>query len=76
MTETFAELIDRANDIQVSLGDTSYQLNHHETGSYVEFRVTKIDNLPMLMGLAGGLKLKMFGEEGYILVRLFESDNE
>lgn len=76
MTKTLAELIDRANDIQVDFGVASYGLNHYETGSYVDFHVTKIENLPLLMELAGSLKLKMFGEEGYIVVRLFEREDD
>lgn len=76
MTKTLAELIDRAYDIKINFGVAYYVLHHYEKGSYVDFLVTKIYNLPKLIELAGGLKLKMIGKDGNIIVRLFERDDE
>lgn len=72
MTKTLAELIDRANEIQVNMGVFNYELNHYQDGSYVDFHTDKIMNVPLLLELAGGLDLKMFSDEGFIRVRLYE----
>jgi hypothetical protein len=72
MTKTLAELIERACDIQVNLGVFNYELNHYDDGSYVDFHADKIMNVPLLLELAGGLDLKMFPDEGFIRVRLYE----
>lgn len=74
MTTTLAELIDRAYDIKVYFGLGSYELNHYEDGSFVDFRVGKVVDLPKLIELAGGLELKFFHEENYLIVRLMEKD--
>ena len=76
MTKTLAELIDRAYDIKINFGVASYELNHYEDGSFVDFHVRKIVNVPLLVKLAGGLELKMFSGENDIIVRVFERDVE
>lgn len=72
MTTTLAELIDRAYDIKVFFGLASYELNHYDDGSFADFRVIKVVDLPKLIELARGLELKFFREEHYIIVRLME----
>lgn len=74
MTKTLAELIDKAYDIKVFFCLGSYELNHYEDGSFADFRVQKVVDLPKLIELAGGLELKFFHEEKYIIVRIFERD--
>ena len=74
MTKTLTELIDRAYDIKVYFSLGSYELNHYEDGSFVDFHVKKVVDLPTLQRLAGDLELKFFAEEGNITVRLFERD--
>lgn len=74
MTKTLAELIERAYDIKVYFSLGSYELNHYEDGSFVDFHVRKVVDLPTLQKLADGLELKFFAEEGNITVRLFERD--
>ena len=74
MTKTLAELIERAYDIKVYFSLGSYELNHYEDGSFVDFHVKKVVDLPTLQKLADRLELKFFAEEGNITVRLFERD--
>ena len=76
MTTTLAELIDRAYDIKVFFAVGSYELNHYADGSFADFRVRKVENLPKLMELADGLELKFFHEETCIVVRLMERFSE
>ena len=76
MTTTLAELIDRAYDIKVFFELGSYELNHYEDGSFADFRVRKVVDLPKLIELADGLELKFFHEEHYIIVRLMERFSE
>ena len=76
MTKTLAELIDRACDIKINFGVASFELNHYEDGSFVDFHVRTIVNVDLLVKLAGELELKMFSGENDILVRVFERDVE
>lgn len=74
MTQTLQELIDRAFDIKVFFSIGSYELYHFDDGSYADFHVQKVVDLPTLIRLAGGLELKFFSGEGRMIVRLFERD--
>ena len=76
MTTTLAELVDRAFDIKVFFQLGSYELNHYQDGSFADFRVRKVVDLPKLIELADGLELKFFHEEQYIIVRLMERFSE
>lgn len=74
MTKNFQELIEKAYDIKVFFSLGSYELHHYEDGSYVDFYVLKVVDLPALIRLAGDLELKFFAENGRMIVRLFERD--
>lgn len=74
MTKNFQELIEKAYDIKVFFNLGSYVLNHYEDGSFVDFYVQKVVDLPALIRLAGDLELKFFAENGRMIVRLFERD--
>lgn len=74
MTNTLTELIDKAYGIKVYFSRDSYELHQYEDGSYVDFHVQKVVDLPTLQRLAGGLEIKFFSGDGYMIVRLFERD--
>lgn len=74
MTKTLTELIDRAYDIKVYFSLGSYELHQYDDGSFVDFHVHKVVDLPTLQRLAGDLELKFFSGDGYMIVRLFERD--
>lgn len=74
MTQTLQELIDRSFDIKVFFRIGSYELHHYEDGSFTDFRVQEVVDLPTLVRLAGGLELRFFVENGQLIVRLFEKD--
>lgn len=74
MTKTLEELIERSFDIKVFFSLYSYELHHYEDGSFSDFKVSKVVDLPTLINLAGGLTLKFFAEENQLIVRLFERD--
>lgn len=74
MTTTLQELIERAYDIKVFFSIESYELYQYEDGSYADFRVLKVVDLPTLIRLAGGLELKFFADGDRMIVRLFEQD--
>ena len=74
MTKTLQELIEIAFDVKVYFKLDSYQLFHYEDGSYVDFHVRKVVDLPSLIRIANGLELKFFAEDGTMIVRLFEKD--
>lgn len=52
----------------------SYWQDELGTGSFVDFHVQKVVNLPELIKLAGGLELKFFNYTDCMIVRLFERD--
>ena len=74
MTKTLQELIEIAFDVKVYFQLDSYRLFHYEDGSYVDFHVRKVVDLPTLIRIANGLELKFFAEDGKVIVRLFERD--
>ena len=76
MSESFQELIERAFDIKVFFQVGSYELNHYQDGSFVDFHVQKVVDLPTLIRLAGSLELKFFRGENCMIVRLFENYSE
>lgn len=75
MTKNLQELIDRANGIIVYFQIGSYKMHHYENGSFVDFKVKKVVDLPTLQRLAGGLEIKFFVDNGFMIVRLFERDS-
>lgn len=74
MSKTLEELIETAYGIKVYFSLSSYELHQYEDGSFVDFHVQKVVDLPTLVKLAHGLELKFFAEENAITVRLFEKD--
>lgn len=74
MSKSLEELIERAFDIKCHFELSSYELHHYLDGSYVDFRVKKVYDLQALIRLAGELTLKLFADDNYIIVRLFERD--
>ena len=74
MTKQLQELIDTAFDVKVFFQIASYELHHYEDGSFVDFHVHKVVDLPTLIKIANGLELKFFAEDGSMIVRLFERD--
>jgi len=74
MTKTLSELIERAYDIKIYFCLSAYELHHYEDGSFVDFHVQKVVDLPTLQRLAGGLIIKFFSGDGFMIVRVFERD--
>lgn len=74
MTKQLQELIETAFNVKVFFQTASYELYHYEDGSFADFRVKKIVDLPTLIKVANGLELKFFADDGFVIVRLFERD--
>lgn len=74
MTKQLQELIEIAFDVKVFFQLSSYELHHYEDGSFVDFHVRKVVDLPTLIKIANRLELKFFAEDGTMIVRLFERD--
>lgn len=75
MSTTFEELMERSFDIKCHFRLSSYELHHFEDGSYSDFHVQKVLDLPALVKLAGGLELKFIHDTNSIIVRLFERES-
>lgn len=76
MTKTLAELIDRSFKLKIFFQVSYYQLHQYEDGSYSDFHVDKVLDIPTLLKLAGGLNLKIIHDTDFIIVRLIERDPE
>lgn len=74
MTKQLQELIEVSFDVKVFFQIASYELHHYEDGSFSDFHVKKIVDLPTLIKVAQGLELKFFADGDFIIVRLFERD--
>lgn len=74
MTKTLEELIDRAFAIKCHFQLSSYELHQYDDGSFCDFHVQKVVDLPALFKLAGGLELKFFNGDNYMIVRLIERE--
>lgn len=73
MTKSLEKLINVAFDLKVFFEVPSYTLFQYEDGSYVEFVVRKVKNLPKLLELCQGLEINFFSNEIDILVRVEEN---
>lgn len=76
MTDSFKKLIEVAFDIKVFFQVASYTLFQYEDGSYVEFRIRKVKDLPTLLRLSNGLEVFLYESEGVIIVRVYENFSE
>lgn len=76
MRESFKELIEKACAIRLFLTTSSFEVYHYEDGSYIDFHVIKVVNLPRLLELAGGLELMFNDDENGIRIRMFENYSE
>jgi hypothetical protein len=74
MTKQLQELIEIAFDVKVFFQLSSYELHHYEDGSFVDFHVRKVVDLPTLIKIANGLELNFFAEDGTMIVRLYERE--
>ena len=72
MSNSLQELIDIAFDVKVFFNLSSYVLYQFEDGSFVDFHVKKIEDPVELLRLSQGLDVRMYAEENYITVRLYE----
>lgn len=74
MSTSLSELIETAFKVKVFFGVGSYVMNHYEDGSFVDFKVNRIVDVPALMKVAGDLEIKIFSDGDSLIVRLFERD--
>ena len=74
MTKNLAVLIDTAYKVKVHFNVSSYELNQYEDGSYVDFKVNRVVDLPTLLKITGDLELMFFCDKGSLIVRLVERD--
>lgn len=75
MSENFNELISVAIDLKIFFQIYRFEVCYDENGSYVDFRVLRVVDLPRLVSLAKGHVLKFFPEDDHLIVRLFERGN-
>lgn len=70
------QLIETAFDVKVFFQESSYELHHYDDGSYVDFKVKKINDTRTLCRLVQNLEFRLFEQDGYIIIRIFEDFRE
>lgn len=76
MRKSFLDLIEKACVIELFLMTSGFEVFYYEDGSYIDFHVIKVANLPRLLELAGPSKLLFSDSENGIRIRLFEEYTE
>lgn len=66
------KLIDVAYDFRLHFGLSSYELHHYEDGAFVDFQVSKIEDVPTLVHLSQGLRISVYANGDTMGVRLYE----
>lgn len=72
MEKSLAKLIEVADAIAKQLDKHHYELHKYDDGSYVDFHVLTIKDLPTLLEKAAGLELRILHEDNYIILRIKE----
>jgi hypothetical protein len=76
MRSSMSDFLERCVDIETALGVSNFNLYWFESGSYADFRVTKINDPRAIDRSSGGLEFRIFAEDGYIILRIFENYQE
>ena len=76
MRKSLEQLIEISKDVQVFLGIGSFELHFFEDGSYTEFRVYKVNDVAALVAMVQGLRLSLYHNDIYIIVRVEEDFTE
>lgn len=73
MTNSLSNLIDTCYNIKVFLACSSYELHQYDDGSYADIKVTKVADPRTLLIKAGSHQVRLFADDDYIIIRVFES---
>lgn len=76
MKKSLEELINVAINLQLFFGVSHFDLYVYDSGSHVDFHLTRITKLPDVLDLASGLEMKFWAEENEMIVRLLEREDE
>lgn len=71
-----SDMLERCVDIKVALSISNFNLYWFEDGSYADFRVAKINNPREIDRLSGGLEYRIFVEDNFLILRVFENYQE
>ena len=72
MRRTMETLMDTCYDVKIHLQVGSFEVHYYEDGSYVDFKVNKIQAPKTLNRIIGNLEYRMLQMEGWIVIRVFE----
>lgn len=76
MRKSLEQLIEISTDVRIFLNVASFVLYGYEDGAYTEFRVSKVTDVAELVRVANGLRVSLYHDDNYIVVRLYEDYNE
>lgn len=76
MRSSMSDFLEKCVDIKTALSVSNFNLYWFEDGSYADFRVAKINNPRGIERVSGGLDYRIFAEDNYLILRVFENYQE
>ena len=76
MRSSMSDFLERCVDIKTALNVSNFNLYWFEDGSYADFRAVKINNPREIDRLSEGLEYRIFAEDNYLVLRVFEDYQE
>lgn len=76
MRKSLEQLIEISTDVRIYLNVASFVLYGYEDGAYTEIRVIKVTDVAALVRVANGLRIALYRDDTFIVVRVFEDYQE
>lgn len=76
MRKSLEQLIEISTDVRYLVNVASFVLFSFEDGGYTEFHVSRVTDVAELVRVANGLRVSLYHDDNYIVVRLYEDYNE
>lgn len=76
MRKSLADFIDKCLSIRKHLNVSSFELHDHADGAHADFRVYEPQEISRLAITTQGYDVRVFAEENYLIIRIYEKYND
>lgn len=76
MRKSLEQLIEISTDVRYLVNVASFVLFSFEDGGYAEFHVSRVTDVAELVRVANDLRVSLYHDDNYIVVRLYEDYQE
>lgn len=76
MRQSLSKFIDTCFDVKTLFSVRSYVLNHYDDGAFADFNCREINDPVALARIVGDHEYRIFADEGFLRVRVFENFKE